>query len=225
MAHVPGAGDARGRARLVDHFKDIHVVIAGIAITFACGQLFPFGLSSFVRPTFWMFLTFLITIIPILHGSSRSLDVKWLDSSARTVWDRGNYMWDVYVLLITAILFVAVAYALPSEKVLDDFRLAAPTNSYSPGAVFYWWLGAMFTFDTIALIVDWIKSHVRTRLRPSYAPWVLMNGALAIVCFTAGALIYHAKDTFSMTVPFVVFLFAFARTVADYALSDDFMFP
>jgi hypothetical protein len=132
------------RKRLVDHFKRVYSIIAGLAITEACKKLFPFSLASFGDCQFWMFASLFISIVPIFHGSDRSLDRKYVNQSAGTLKERAFYIWDVYMLLITAILFVAIAEAIPDAK--------APS---SDPAYFYYSMCVLFWFDVFVLSLDY----------------------------------------------------------------------
>jgi hypothetical protein len=49
-----------------------------------------------------------------------------------------------------------------------------------------------------------------------------MNFFIGLICFAAGAIYGLSPLTI---VSFGVFIFAAARTILDYTLSDDFMFP
>ena len=103
------------RSRLIDHFKRAYQIIVGLAITLACTKLFPAGIPSFAifsDTSFWLFCTFLITVVPIFHGGDRSLDIKYLRESPPGFWGKAAYVWDVYMLLITAILFVKIAQSI-----------------------------------------------------------------------------------------------------------------
>jgi hypothetical protein len=101
---------AQERSRLIDHFKRAYQIIVGLAITLACTKLFPNDDPGVPWDTsFWLFCAFFITVVPIFHGGDRSLDVKYLQAPAVGFWSRAAYIWDVYMLLITAILFVKIA--------------------------------------------------------------------------------------------------------------------
>lgn len=133
-------------SRLIDHFKRAYQIIVGIAITNACLQLFQNGVIKFPDPQFWMFCTFFITVVPIFHGGDRSLDVKYLGEEVSGFWQRASYLWDVYMLLITAILFVKIAQAIPASPEV-------------PWQRFYQWMAGMLFFDVAILIVDAFKSR------------------------------------------------------------------
>jgi hypothetical protein len=92
------------RSRLIDHFKRAYQIIVGLAITLACTKLFPGGFPTPSDTSFWLFCTFFITVVPIFHGGDRSLDIKYLRAQPVGFWGRAAYVWDVYMLLITATL-------------------------------------------------------------------------------------------------------------------------
>src|SRR6266571_165610 len=102
MSVAPAHDPAQARARLIDHFKRAYQIIVGLAITIACTKLF----TSETTLSLWLFCTFFITVVPIFHGGDRSLDVKYLGARPQGFWQRAAYIWDVYMLLITAVLFV-----------------------------------------------------------------------------------------------------------------------
>ena len=117
---------AQERSRLIDHFKRAYQIIVGLAITLACTKLFPNDDPSIPWDTsFWLFCIFFITVVPIFHGGDRSLDVKYLRAPAVGFWGRAAYIWDVYMLLITAILFVKIAQAIPGPRCWAERRAAA----------------------------------------------------------------------------------------------------
>lgn len=209
------------RSRLIDHFKRAYQIIVGLAITSACGKLLPEGLASLWTLPFWQFCTFFITIVPIFHGGDRSLDVKYLGARPEGV-QRVSYVWDVYMLLITALFFVKISQAIPGSSIL------CATPSPSTPEDFYYWIAAMLFFDVFVLVVDWAKNAaLRTQGMPAlraYWPWLLLNTSLGMVCYwAAGSLRPVALSP--ETVGFVVFVLAFARTVLDYLFGQEFMFP
>lgn len=222
---------ARDRARLIDHFKRLYSIVAGLAITEAVRRLFPLSPSDVPWPQFWMFCTFLITIVPIFHGGDRSLDVKHIDSPAYGPFQKLSYVWDVYMLVLTSILFVCIAEALPR---LDGSR------AFKPGDVadFYHFLGFMLAFDVFVLIVDVAKTKPEARAAlGSYALWVPANVLLSLACFyvtnwfpndafggTAAIQFGTASLQFS-TVTAVIFAVALVRTTIDYSVGGSFLFP
>lgn len=223
---------SRDRPRLVDHFKRVYSIIAGLAITEACKQLWPFSLASFTDYRFWMFAAFFITIVPIFHGGDRSLDRKYIDHEPKNRVERAFYIWDVYMLLVTAILFVGLAEAIPKA---EDIHKAAPTPADL--AYFYYFLSVLFLFDAIVLWADFLKSDAgrRLKLQESYKQWIPANLILCVFCAFAAYLINPtgALAAFVGLQPFpmitalsiVVFAAAAARTFFDYWFSGDFMFP
>ena len=95
----------RNRSRLIDFFKRLFAIIAGLAITEACKRLLPANPTfALPGPSFWMFVTLFVTIVPIFHGGDRSLDVRHLDQRVENTRQRLKFVWDVYALLITALL-------------------------------------------------------------------------------------------------------------------------
>ena len=201
------------RKRLVDHFKRVYSIIAGLAITEACKKLFPFSLASLGDYRFWMFAALFISVVPIFHGGDRSLDRKYIDHPAVTPKERASYIWDVYMLLITAILFVGVAEAIPGSKIPS-----------SDPAYFYYSMCILFWFDVFVLVFDFLKSGKdrKNKLRQSYYLWIPMNFFVGLICLAVGAICGLSPLTI---VSFGVFILALSRTVLDYSLSDDFMFP
>ena len=227
---------AQARSRLIDHFKRVYTIVVGLAITEAVKRLFPLDPDDPPVSAIWMFATFFITLVPIFHGGDRSLDVKYLSSSPATFGRRLSYLWDVYMLLLTAILFVCIAETIPQQV-----KVAGGADTYPHAGLFYGFMAVMLTFDVIVLIVDRFKSETRAALRP-YLLWMVCNVALAVVCFvSAFGIGVHAAPTsdtllgvWNATIPFgsltiAVFAFAVVRTFVDY-LSDhiaggNFLFP
>lgn len=165
MTDVSSSAAIEERKRLVDHFKRVYSIIAGLAITEACKKLFPFSLASLGDYRLWMFAALFISIVPIFHGGDRSLDRKYMAHQALTLRERASYIWDVYVLLITAILFVGIAEAIPDSK--------APS---SDPAYFYYFMW-VFWFDAAVLFIDYLKSDKdrKQKLRQSYNLLVCVN--------------------------------------------------
>jgi hypothetical protein len=141
------------RSRLIDHFKRAYQIIVGLAITLACTKIFPSGIATVPDVTFWLFCIFFITVVPIFHGGDRSLDVKYLGSRPYGFWRRAAYVWDVYMLLITAVFFVKIAQAIPGA----GLGFGGGPSPHTP-QLFYEWMAGMLAFDIFVLVVDWIKS-------------------------------------------------------------------
>ncbi len=208
----------QARARLIDHFKRAYQIIVGLAITLACTKLFTSG--SWL--TFWLFSIFFITVVPIFHGGDRSLDVKYLANQPQGFWGRASYVWDVYMLLISAILFVKLAQAIPGVGVaLSD--VAIPTGPVP----FYQWMTGTLLVDIAILIIDSIKTRfIRGNITGlgAYLPWGIMNTVLALICYFASIQgdYYRIPETACAS---IVFTIALIRTILDYYCGRDFLFP
>jgi hypothetical protein len=213
------------RSRLIDHFKRAYQIIVGLAITLACTKLFPNDIPNIPSDvSFWLFCTFFITVVPIFHGGDRSLDIKYLRAPPIGFWRRAAYVWDVYMLLITAILFVKIAQAIPGPTILGNGS-ASPTTP----DLFYTWMAYMLFIDVGILIFDGAKNRLlRTEGEAelsAYIKWIVLNLGLAIICLMAKSppefLSYFSANGISI----VVFGFAFLRTVLDYVFGKEFLFP
>lgn len=206
------------RSRLIDHFKRAYQIIVGLAITLACGKLFASGTLNPSDPTIWLFGTFFITVVPIFHGGDRSLDIKYLAEKPKGFWKQFCYVWDVYMLLITAILFVKVAQAIPGPGIgfIDNSGVTKPSH-------FYEWMAGLLIFDAFVLLIDGIKSYALSNSWAhslTYGVWIISNAILAVIC-----LCISQSDWAPNTVGILVFACAFVRTVIDYVSSREFMFP
>jgi len=222
----------QNRIRLVDHFKRVYTIIVGLAITEAVKGQFPPTFETVFGPPGWMFGTFFITIVPIFHGGDRSLDIKY--TRAEGVGNRAKYLWDVYVLLLTAVLFVWIADSIPSA--LKTAHPLTPKDLLEQSTLFYRLMGAMFLFDVVVLIIDYWKSEpdLRADLR-SYYVWIPSNSILGILCFAVAFAIGNADSSqvysiFSLaltlqSLSIIVFVAAFIRTGLDYWFSRAFLFP
>jgi hypothetical protein len=221
---------SQARGRLIDHFKRVYSIIAGLAITEACKRLWPVGAAALSDVRTWMFLTFFITVVPIFHGGDRSLDHKYLASAPESGRQRLYYVYDVYILLITALLFVFVAESVP------DAAAAARPALFHPEE-FYFWMFGLFAFDVVVLLVDSWKTNDEATRR-AYPNWIFMNSVLAFVCFVVATAVQAASGTgyamvrlppgIDLTLSqtgFVVFTLAFLRTIFDYRVGGKFMFP
>jgi hypothetical protein len=217
------------RSRLIDHFKRAYQIVVGLAITHACLKVLPNGLQLFPDLAFWLFCTFFITVVPIFHGGDRSLDIKYLGAQPTGFWQQASYIWDVYILLITAILFVKIAQSIPGPSV--NTINAAATSGPSPPKPeeFYWWMMAMLVFDVAALAIDGTKSWLLgtqgwQEIR-SYPGWIIINGILAAICWYAASHPMSLAEWSPEYLGAVVFSCAFCRTVLDYIFGRRFMFP
>ncbi len=205
----------QARARLIDHFKRVYQIVVGLAITLACSKLFTGD-----KITLCLFFVFLITVVPIFHGGDRSLDLKYLNKQPRGFAERASYIWDVYMLLTTAVLFVIIAQAIPGTT--SSLVTASPTTP----EIFYWWMGAMLLFDVGVLALDWLKNQwlrLGANQLSAYLPWAIMNAGLAVICLMAA----HGVGCLGAGVKtgIIVSVAAFVRTSLDYYFGRDFLFP
>ncbi len=213
--HQQTVDAAQERSRLIDHFKRAYQIIVGLAITLACTKLFPNDDPSVPWDTsFWLFCAFFITVVPIFHGGDRSLDVKYLQAPAVGFWGRAAYIWDVYMLLITAILFVKIAQAIPGPAVLGG------SSQPATPVLFYKWMAIMLVIDVGILIFDGLKNRL-LQIRAgaelgAYVKWVALNLGLAIICLLAKSYPEYPPYLSANTISTIVFAFAFLRTVLDY---------
>ena len=93
---------AQERSRLIDHLKariNYRRIGDYARLHKAVSELRS---QSPWAPRFGCSAIFFITVVPIFHGGDRSLDVKYLPAPAVGFWGRAAYIWDVYMLLITA---------------------------------------------------------------------------------------------------------------------------
>jgi hypothetical protein len=65
------------RSRLIDHSKRLYAIIVALAVADACRTLFPFTFSFLPTNSLVLFLSFLVTVVPIFQGFDRSLDIKY----------------------------------------------------------------------------------------------------------------------------------------------------
>jgi hypothetical protein len=168
--------------------------------------------------------------MPIFHGGDRSLDIKYLTTPTTGFRGRVSYLWDFYALVITAILFVKIAQAIPSPgpNPIPVVGQAAAAAAAAGGVVstpghFYAWMAIMLAFEVIVLIIDGIKSG----LFADYGKWIALNVALAVVCLWARSQpdwLPLPQFSESHTAE-IVFILAFLRTALDYVAGADFMFP
>ena len=217
------------RSRLVDHFKRGYQIIVGLSITLACGKLFCSG-TPVIDSKLWMFLTFFVTIVPIFQGGDRSLDIKYLQTELKGFWQKAAYVWDVYMLLLTAILFVKVAQAIPQVQGCPASFIfgSADSGAGSTAGHFYLWMTIMLSFDALVLLVDWTKTKLlglpsREKVKP-YWWWIAINLVVAVICGVASAYDGALPWIGTYTALFI-FVLAVARSVADYCLGHEFMFP
>jgi hypothetical protein len=229
--YVPTEAQMDAHNRTIDHFKQVYAIIAGLALTEACLHVLPLtGAGDFRIP---LFFTLLITVVPIFHGGDRSLDVKYRNHYPQTARDRAALLWDDYMLLLTAVLFVCIAEAIPK----------APEPGHAPAEVhaqaFYHWMAIMLGFDVTVLVIDRWKSRAkeRVRLKP-YIAWIVINSLLGLVCGVVSGMSEPQGAGLAVTIPlpfglsvaatlwqvsFAVFAAALLRTVADYEVEQGFL--
>ena len=213
------------RPRLVDHFKRAYQIVVGLSITLACAKLFPQGLPSLPFDiSFWLFCIFFVTIVPIFQGGDRSLDIKYLHEAPKYKW---MYLWDVYMLLITAILFVKIAQSIPVPKGETSGVFG---GGFAPNIpeYFYFWMATMLSVDVAILVIDrwkngFLAAKQRTRLGASYW-WIILNTAFGAVCWLGYFFPAGIAKSFECTA-IVIFLAALLRTALDYYNGRSFMFP
>lgn len=202
------------RRGLMDHFKTVYAIIAGLAITDAAESGLPKHYKDIGQPQFWMFCTLFITIIPMFQGADRSLVMRHRSGEAKTHGQRLNYVWDVFMLLVTALLFVGMA------KAIDR-------GSSSPH--FYIWMSITMTFDVGVLIFDyikmrfWFKLFIPFGLTKAYAAWIVGNFSLAVICCLAAK--SGVCEDWTFLVSLAVCIIALVRSISDYIFGGDFLFP
>ena len=201
------------RGRLLDHSKRVYSIIVGLAIADACRTLFPFDFSHGLSNSLVLFLTFVVTVVPIYQGFDRSLDIKYYETALDAPLNPGAYTWDVAMLLVTAIFFVGMAESLR-------------TNGTPTPAAFYFWLGLMLVFDCGVLLIDYAKSPVKETLRPHYRIWGAINLALGIVAIYASFGVAAQEAVGPATgAQWLFLLLAVVRSGIDYSRSMRFLFP
>ena len=220
------------RSRLIDHFKRVYTIIAGLAITEAVRRLVPLPENWLGGPALWLFVIFFLTIVPIFHGGDRSLDLKYMERKRASGLQRFWYLWDVYMLLITAMLFVAIAEAIPHPQESLPHRIVTVADTLA----FFEIMCATLVFDVAILVIDRIKAEdaVKAKLLP-YKTWIALNTAFAIVCGAIAYAVAHADSqgvakVFGLSVDLhVIFplaaITALGRTVWDYRVGKEFLFP
>ena len=203
------------RSRLIDHFKRAYQIVVGLAITIACGRAFAGGTLNFSDPALLLFGIFFVTVVPIFHGGDRSLDLKYLSATLTRSGERVGYVWDVYMLLLTAIFFVTIAQTIPGPGLVVGASTGSP-------ALFYHWMAIMFFFDTAVLFIDAIKSSSLPHAEKMkvYWRWMPLNLGMALVCLFVPMADYSAQTT-----GLLVFGAACIRSALDYFFGWKFMFP
>jgi len=226
MSGSPAPDPLKQHERLIDHFKRVYSIVAGLALTEACRRSLP--IESIFDFRLWMFATLFITLVPIFHGGDRSLDQKHCGRPPLTLRERLAFVWDDYMLLLTAVLFVCIAESIPSAA---DIR---NPGDFAPGR-FYFWMSVTFGFDVFVLGFDLIKNRRRRSELQPYRVWMVANSLLCYVCLRASQLsldfthktvsVAVLGDVTLFTLSLVVFICALLRTIVDYSVGDAFLFP
>ena len=226
MSGSPTPEQLKQHERLIDHFKRVYSIVAGLALTEACRRSLP--IESIFDFRLWMFATLFITLVPVFHAGDRLLDQKHYGRPPLTSRERFAFVWDEYRLLLTAVLFVCLAESIPSAA---DIR---NPSEFAPGR-FYFWMSVTFGFDVCVLGVDHIKNRQRWSELQPYLGWMVANSLLCYVCLSASQLpLDFAHKTVSVavlgdvtlfTLSLVVFICALLRAILDYLVGDAFLFP
>ena len=233
-----------GRKRLIDHFKRVYNIVAGLAITEAVRHLFPIYDDFFHGPAPWLFVTFIVTIVPIFHGGDRSLDAKYWDRPRTVGLERFWFLVDVWALLITAMAFVAIAEAIPRPDGCDAAGRCSAPLTFSSAKWFTLLLGITVAFDVLVLVAEFARGSrgtpgdtpaaaaARKGFLGAYPTWIRINTPFAVACAFAACMTWNQwgiADALpiavqSWTLPLLTAA-ALLRTYLDYLWSGDSLFP
>ncbi len=175
---------SRQHERLIDHFKRVYAVVAGLALSEACRHTLP--AQSLGEYQLWMFAALFITLVPIFHGGDRSLDHKYLNAPPKTSFQVLAFLWDDYMLLLTALLFVCAAESIPQAGQPCAAVKLDPSR-------FFFWMATMFGFDVAVLLADDARTCVLKKLghkswrealeiKPHHLAWSGMNFCMCLFC-------------------------------------------
>lgn len=197
------------RSRVVDHWKRLAAILLGFAITVGAGRAYSCWLSD-DWPSFAQFVILMVTIPPIFHGIERSLDLRYLrpDAEAPPTW---RIILDTTTVVLTGLFLLALALSIPDHTQPNRRHDATMQNTF-----FYLFI-AFFAIDALALLNAQRRFAQNDSHRSAHENLAYLNLGTA---FLVALLL-----PFRPWVDWVVVAIAAVRTIADYSVTRDFLFP
>ena len=101
------------RHSAVKHLQDLYTVVVGLGLTLAITKLIDLTttLNAISMERFATFLVYVVTLIPLYHGSLRHLDAAYLETKVRPKY--GILMLDWGLLFVQSCLLLGLALLTP----------------------------------------------------------------------------------------------------------------
>lgn len=187
----------------------LYLVVIGAALSVAVtGVINPTdGLAAATPTSVCLFVAFLATLFPFVHGAVRHLDDAYLENATDQVKD-GVLVFDFVLLFFHALAFLVLSMLLKK-----------PNH-------FAWGLAAILAIDVVwGLFTHYGASSVRVGSAES--KWTTINFvslALLIIYLVLNDVnLGQVSDPIKLAVP--VMFVAILRTIADYVWCRSFYFP
>ncbi len=193
----------------VKNLITVYTVVIGVALTLAIVELVnpDEGLNSVTLSAIFLFIAFIITMIPFYHGALRHLDDVYIENDNPHL-KKEVLLFDFAFLFLHGIAFVILSLLLSR-----------------PGQ-FAWILIILLVIDIAwGLFVHYVSS-----LQGPYSAegrWALINSIFVI----AGAFLLIINNIYLEDIPIstsasaIIMILCVSRTIADYYFCGSFYFP
>jgi hypothetical protein len=195
------------RENSVRSLSNIYTVVIGVAVSIAVAGVIDKdrGLSSVTWSSGFLFIAFVVTLLPFCHGALLHLDRTYFDASKEA--EPGALIIDFVLLFFHALAFVVLAVLLKNPP---DFA---------------WVLVVVLLIDVVwGIFAHFSRSEKNAMSAPGR--WALIN----FVFVGLGVLLLYTQDIglgqqSSPKIAFVVLIGCAMRTLVDYAWCKSFYFP
>jgi hypothetical protein len=187
----------------------LYTVVVGAALSIAVsGVIDPKqGLGSVTLPPALLFIAFVATLFPFVHGALRHLNDAYVDNEGSHI-RQGALIVDFALLFLHALTFVVLALLI---KRPGDFA---------------WCLSVLLTIDVAWGLFAHFGSSARHTLAPE-AKWAIINFVFVavIVTYLVQSDIYLQEISSPLKVAVPTVFACVLRSVADYIWCKEFYFP
>ena len=188
---------------------NLYTVVMGVSLSIGITSIINTleGLNAVTPSTFFLFMAFVLTIVPFYHGALRHLDDAYIENSSSKV-KNGVLIVDFMLLLLHAMAFVVLALLL---KVANHFA---------------WVLIVVLVIDVIwGVFVHFAASSEHETV--AEWKWAIINTVfcLALSSYLINQQFYLEPLTNQTALAFLIFAACFIRTLADYVWGKEFYFP
>ena len=198
----------KARVGAVRSLTDVYTVVIGVAVSLSVVQLIDprEGLLSISATSVLLFVAFIATLLPFVHGALRHLDVMYFER--RTNAQPGALVFDFILLFFHALAFVVLAILIKN-----------PSH-------FGWTLICVLSID----VVWGVFAHFASRSAltvPAPIRWAIINAIFVVLAVALLATYDVTLDQLTAPLKVAVLLTCACvlRTVLDYLWCRDFYFP